>query len=685
MATKASDLQPLQITVGVQPDTDRTPFSTPHYAFSDKIRSFRGIMQKIGGWRNFPFSNGAVIEGIARSLYSAFIDNGAKSLIGTNDKLYSLIGQDLTNITPLNTDTTAIANSLATDFGTLASNPIATHINSTTITVIDANAPKYANGDDYTLSGATAVGGVGTGALNAVHVIRSTTATTVSFITATTATSTATGGGSVVRKTGRMTVTAAAHGMANGDRVLIQGAADTGGILAVDINLEFIIRNITTNTFDIFTTGTATSSVSGGGGASTTYQSEIPTGAVDVSFGQGYGGGKYGAGLYGVSKTFVNGLVYPRIWFFDRFADTALMTPGNQTGIYQWQGDTAAAPVLVENAPTEVNYIFVSDNILVTLGAGGTLNRIFSSDQGDPTNWTGSSTNQVFDDDVEGAGQLITHISANGVNLIFTPTQTYLFSYIGIPDIWNIQLLDNSIGIIGPMARVSVNNIAYWMGPENFYRWTGGNVEIVPANTQDQCTMLNYVFQNINSAQAYKSFGWYNRIFNEIWFHYPSAGSSECDRVARVSLSDNSWVPDTFDRSCAEYPSNIFGNPRLISEEGTFYVHEFGTDADGEAMAWQLESNLRFNGKKNGLISGFLPDQIMQDGATARLRTWLYPQAPRTMFDETFTFPDAMNNSGQIPVQVGGRFWKYDWAGAALGQEFIMGQWMEFIQPGADN
>lgn len=685
MATKVSEFQSIQVAPGFQPSTDRTAFSTPHYTAADKVRCFRGIPQKIGGWRSFPFLSGATISGIARSLFSAVLSGVVKTLIGTSQKLYYVNGQTLTNITPLDTATVAAANSLATDYGTLALNPITTVNGSTTLTIADANAPKYAVNDVVTLSGAAGVGGVPNTDINAAHVIRSVGASSYTIRVATAATSAATGGGAaVVRATGRITVTSATHGQNDGDRVKINAAANTGGILAASINIEFIIRNVTINTFDIFTAGTATSSVSASGGASTTYQVELADGSVNQSFGQGYGMGKYGVGKYGVSKSSTTGIVYPRIWFFDRFSETVLMTAGNQTGLYQWTGTTTTAPTLVSGAPTAINYQFVSDNIVVTFGAGGVLNRIFSSDQGDPTNWTASSTNQVFDDDIEGASQLISHVPAAGVNLIFTQQQTYIFQYIGLPLVWSIQLLDNSAGIIAPMARCSVNNVAYWMGRDNFYRWRGADVETIPANSQAQCTALNYVFNDINQNQSYKAFAWFNSFYNEVWFHYPSASSNECDRVVTVSLDDNNWMPHTFDRTCAEYPNNSLINPRLISSDGTLYIHEYGTDADNEAMAWTLTSNLigrKSGSKKTLLISGFVPDSVSFGSINFNVNTYQYPQSQNTVFSKNYTVTPTTE---KVDIQVGGRYWKYTWSGATIGQNWIMGNWMEALQESAE-
>lgn len=684
MATKKSIINPIQITPGVQPNTDRTPYSTPHYTFSDKIRFWRGIPQKIGGWLQFMFEYGLTIQGVARTLYSAVIDNVATTIIGTNSYLYALYGQVLTNITPLQTTTTAIASSLTTDFATLGANPIATVNGTSNLIITDTNAASYQVNDDYTLSGATTTNGILNTAINAQHVVRTVGINSITINVSGTATSTGSGGGaSVVRSTGLITAAATANGITNGWRIKILGATTTGGVTAIEINNEFIARNVATNAFGFMTSGTATSFVSGGGGSGTTYQIQIMPGNVDQSLGIGYGLGLYSAGLYGVSKSSTTGITYPQIWFPDRFGDRIVLTPGNQGPIYIWDGNIDIAPVLLENAPTAVNYMFVSSNILVTFGYQDIDNQIFSSDIDDATIWTASSTNQVFQDVIYGADRLISSVPVLGINLIFTSSQTYTFSYIGLPLVWAIQLIDNSIGIIAPMARCSVNNTAFWMGQNNFYYWSGGNVSIIPANTQDQCTCLKYVFGNMNTGQISKTFSWYNPKFNEVWFHYPSASSDECDRVVRVSVSDMVWAIDTLQRGCAEYPENLFNVPRMIDVNGGFFNHETGENNNTDPLPFTLTSNIRTAGKDTALLSGFVPDSIQTGDINVELQAFLFPQSLTTpTFDQTYIISD---DGPRENIQIGGRFWQYTWSGDELDQDWIMGAWFELLQDSAPN
>jgi hypothetical protein len=674
-----SNLRPIDTLSGVEPPTDKTKVATKHFTNSDKIRFRNGLPEKIGGWQSIEFDYDETVDGYARSLFTSFINGKYYTVIGTNTKLYSLIGSALDNITPAVTTPTAAANSLSTHYDTLSNNPISATNGSMFVTIADTEAALFVPGDIYVIAGATAFAGLGIGDLNGDFIVREVGINLITVYVGVAANATTTGGGNaVVRSSGLITVDSTAHGQLDGDRVKIESAGNTGGVLAADINMEFIIRNVTTDTFDVMTEGTATSSVTAAGGAGTEYYIEIPDGLINETNAQGYGAGMYGLGLYGTALVSNTSRSYPRIWFMDRYADTIIMTPGNQTGVYQWQGTVEAAPVLIPNAPTAINYVFVSDNIMVTFGAGGIENRVFASDQNDIEEWTSSSVNQVFDDDIEGIGRLTSHCPVEDYNLIFTEFETYKMRYIGLPFVWEITPVDETIGLIAPMARCSVKGMAFWMGQENFYFYRGGTVEIIPSNASSQSTCLQYVFQNINWGQKSKCFGWYNKQYNEVWFHYPDANSNEPNRLVRVNLLDFTWSIDTMDRTCAEYPNVKLVNPRLMNV-GTLYKHEFGTDADGEPMAFTLTSNRKWYGTDTANQIFLVPDSTQAGTININQSGYLYPQSTTAMYSNNY---DVTQSTEHIAVTNNGRYYEYTWSGDELGQNWTMGTWFEEPQKG---
>lgn len=670
----SGELQPIQVLPGVEPSTDRSSTTTQHYTNAKHIRFVGGFPEKIGGWESLSLDFGEAIDGKTRSIFSYKLSGYIRYLIGTNTRLYDLFGSVATNITPVKTSTIAIADSLDTYYGTLSSDPLATIDGSTTITVTDT-AHKFQVGDTATLSGASTTNGIPAGEINTDQYVRSVTTNSWTFIVSTAATATGSGGGaSVVRTSGHITVNSTSHALGDGDRVKIASAADTGGITAAQINLEHIIRNVTTNAFDVYTTGTATSSVSSGGGASTTYQKPIDSGTEDTLQGQGYGVGLYGVGLYGVSKS-SSATTSARIWSHDRFGDLTISCAGQGTGIYSWDGDTSEAPVLVTNAPTTVNYVFTSNDIVVALGYDGSSNvgnGITWSDQGGITNW---STGQAGSDRIEGAGRFISHAPASSENLLFTENQTYTFRYIGASTggvlTWQTRFLEN-IGLIAQNARVSVSGVVYWMGLNNFYMWRGATVEVIPSNSGTESTLRNYVFEDINRAQKDKCFAWYNTKFREVWFHYPSAASNEPDRIARFNIDTFEWTLDELTRTAAEYPSILTQNPYLTNDSSVVYLHENGLDADGSGMDWTFTTPFLFGGTNTIEHAAFIPDQSMTGNVTVNIKTKNYPSSASNIYNKTYTITP---NTERVPTEINGRYFQYTVSGSDAGQEFTSGQW----------
>lgn len=672
------------VTPGVQPDTDFTTTSTPHFVNADKIRFRDGYPEKIGGFEGVTIEDDDPINGCLRSIYSYNLSNNVNYLLGTNSNLYYLFGSALTNITPIETSTTAIPNSLDSNYGTLANDPLSTVSGSNEITVSDPGT-IIGVGDTIELSGATGFNGIPAGELNTDHFIRTQTTNSYTFVVSGNASSTGSGGGAaVVQETPIITVNQTAHGYPEGARILIASATGFAGIPAGDINKEHIIRTVTTNAYDIVVDTIATSSVSGGGGAATTVQGEIADGLCDATSAQGYGAGLYGVGLYGISKTSSSGEIDARTWSFDRFGNDIVMNPGVQTGVYTWDSNASFAPTLLTNAPTEVDYVFVSNEIVVTLGASDTPARIQWSDQGNSTVWTPLATNQAGQDDIEQAAKFISHINLKRINLLFTQSQVYTFRYIGRPLIWETRLLDDKSGIIGKNARVQHNGIAYWMGSDNFYYYKSGNVEIIPSNTTNETTLKRFVYENITTSQTSKIFAWYNRDFNEVWWHYPSETSGEPDLVVRLNVKELTWTLDTFDRSAGEYPTQLRTFPYLgkvndDDETSDIFQHEKGADADGVAMPFSLSTHFFDTGLDTANTLALEPDSLQVGDITCTVNVKKYAQSSQLYGSRDLTIEPTTE---VLSYRLNSRYIQYVISGNELGQTWRAGNWQENLSKG---
>ena len=383
-----------------------------------------------------------------------------------------------------------------------------------------------------------------------------------------------------------VTVTINSHGALDGDYVTFSGVVGPiGGIPQSEFNAEFIVDQVTTNTFTITTTTAATSSTSGGGSAITA-AFQISVGNAIASVGYGWGAGTWSRGAWGSGNPtpVVN---VQRDWFLQNF-DNDLVANIRNGAIYYWQysGGTATRATLLStttisgvapaDVPTEAMQILVSQNDKHLLAFGCTpfgggaadplLIRFATQDQ--PNVWTPLVTNSAGFLRVSRGSAIVCAVATRQEILVFTEGTLNSLQFLGTTDVFGLQELADNISILSPRAVVTVNNTAYWMGHDKFYAY-GGRVETLP------CTLRNHVFQNLNYDQADQIVSGTNEGWNEVWWFYPTADSNINNAYVIYNHLEKIWYYGTIDRtawsdsSLREYPQAITGTYVTGSISGT--------------------------------------------------------------------------------------------------------------------
>ena len=138
----------------------------------------------------------------------------------------------------------------------------------------------------------------------------------------------------------QVSVTLTGHGATTGDYVTFSGAVAVGGITAPQLNLEFEVTVLDSNTFTIETAGTATSVVAGGGGTVIVVAFQINIGADTSIGGYGWGAGVWSRGTWG-SGSIVPAIVNVRLVFMDNFNNDLIFSLNNEGPIYHWTYDAS--------------------------------------------------------------------------------------------------------------------------------------------------------------------------------------------------------------------------------------------------------------------------------------------------------------------------------------------------------
>jgi hypothetical protein len=330
-----------------------------------------------------------------------------------------------------------------------------------------------------------------------------------------------------------------------------------------------------------------------------------------------------------------------RLWTNDNFGQDLIIAPRGG-GIYYWSATTGVtARALLLNTvsttngyagqfvPNTTNQIIGSSiqRFAIAFGANPydptNANTTFDpllvrwSDQENPYEWVPAVTNQSGEYRLNIGSYIVCARSTRQEILVWSDAAIYSMQYLGPPYVWGFQLLQDNISIMGPNAAITVNNVTYWMGTDKFYRYTG-RVETL------NCTLRQYVFQDINQDQNFQVYAGSVEGYNEIWWFYCSADSDIANRYVIYNYLDDVWYYGNMSRT-AWLDSGLRQYP-MAADAANFRVlyHENGVDdvsgltavpivsyvqssdfdiGDGHnfGFVWRILPDLTFNGSTSGV------------------------------------------------------------------------------------
>ncbi len=542
---------------------------------------------------------------------------------GTSAKYYIESGGVYNDITPIRQYT----------YSATLTNPFTTTNGQNTISVSDTDHGAQAGSIVY-FTGSSAVGGIPAAEINTRHAITSITDANTYVITVTSsASSSATGGGTVTATyyiNGRLlgsnpfattngsnvvTVTATGHGGQTGDYVTFSGASTFAN---VDMNGEFTITVIDTNSYTVNASTNASSTTSGGGSAvRATYQ--ITIGPQDQVAQVGWGADGWGNGNWGGVGTFVPDAL--RLWSAMNFGEDLVYAPRGG-GVYYWDATSGLTTrgVSIETLPGATdppvvqNLVFVSDvyRFVFCFGSNDVGSDIQDpmlirwADQESVTDWLPSATNQAGSLRLSHGSQIIAAVQTRQEILVWTDTSVYSLQYLGAPLVWGAQLLGDNISIVGPNAASVASGVVYWMGVDKFYMYDG-RVQTL------NCDLRKYVFQDINSTQYLAYFSGTIEGYNEVWWFYASQSSTTIDRYVVYNYLEKIWYYGNMART-AWFDAGLRDYPQAATYSNNLVNHEFGNDDNTSGIPVPINAYIESaefdiqDGHNIGFVWRILPD-----------------------------------------------------------------------------
>jgi hypothetical protein len=457
-----------------------------------------------------------------------------------------------------------------------------------------------------------------------------------------------------------LVVSDTAHGATEGSFVTYSGAVSLGGnVTATVLNAEYqIAAVINADSYRIVVPVTANASDSGDGGASVVGAYQLNVGPEIQQALSGWGTGPWGFGSWGNGLPGAEPL---RIWNQANFGEDLIFGPRGG-GLFYWdatggvgtRGVNIAGMMGASDVPTAVSKLLVSDvsRFVLCFGSnplgGSVLDPMLIrwSDQEDFLNWTPAITNQAGDLRLSTGSQIITAVQTRQEILVFTDLALYSLQYQGPPFVWGAQTMADNISIIGPNAVAVANNTTYWMGDDKFYVYNGRTQTL-------RCDLRQYIFQSFNFEQRDQVFAGTNEAFNEVWWWYPSAGSTVPDRYVVFNYEENIWYYGDLTRT-AWLDSAASGRP-VAAVDNRLVVHETGVD-DGTngtlvpipAYINSAEFDIQ-DGQNFGFIWRVVPDVTFR-GSTANNPAITMTLLPLQSSGSGYNNPASVAGTNSAPV-----------------------------------
>jgi hypothetical protein len=497
--------------------------------------------------------------------------------------------------------------------------------------------------------------------------------------------------------TSTLTVSDTAHGAVINDFVTYSGAVSLGGnITAPVLNQEYQVASVVdADSYTVIAKDTngdevlADADDTGNGGASVVGAYQINTGTNFFVGSTGWGVNGWGDSAFGESSaiSLTNQL---RLYSQDVFGDD-LVFNARGGGVYYWDESaglsTRAIPLTslpsASDAPVAALQVMVSDidrHVLcfgVNPLGGSDIDPLLVrwSDQEDAGNWTPTAINSSGGQVLSTGTTIVGAIKTRQEILIFTDAGIQSMRYVGAPFIYSFSPVAESVSLISPNAAASAADSVFFMDREGFYVYRGA-VQRLP------CSVLRYVFDNIQIDQRFKVFAVANPDDTEVTWYYP-VGDTDADITNYVTYNylEDVWSVGTLDRGAyihaptKEYPVAASNDTTNLSSN-YLYIHEFGYDADGQPLNAYIESGGIGLGDGESFMSmrRVLPDFTFRgQSSTADLSIEVkgrdFPLGSETLLDTA----EIESNTGQFHIRARTREAIIKISSSALGYGWTLG------------
>lgn len=270
-------------------------------------------------------------------------------------------------------------------------------------------------------------------------------------------------------------------------------------------------------------------------------------------------------------------------------------------------GGTAstATPVPTNNR----GVIVTPERHAVLIGAGGNPRRVAWSSREDYTEWDfADPTNTAGYLDLDTSSKIIMCAAVREGTIIWTEDEAWLMQYVGLPYVYAITRIGYGCGLVAPRAFATTAGRCIWMSRESFWLYDGGTVRPL------RCDVGAYVFEDIDSDEGIRiTHGAENGLYPEVWFWYPSNGSTVPDKYVAYNYAEDWWTIGSMTRTAAA-GAGVLDYPMASDELNDIFYQENGWTAAGASLQgdrWVETGSLNI---QNGNVVSHIRQAITDSG-----------------------------------------------------------------------
>jgi len=301
-------------------------------------------------------------------------------------------------------------------------------------------------------------------------------------------------------------------------------------------------------------------------------------------------------------------------WALDNWGEYLIASPHNGA-IYYWNPSASDHCNIMPYAPlvNEGCFVAMPERQIVAYGSSFTGVKdpmlVRWCDIGDFADWIGTVTNQAGSFRIPKGSKIVGGMQGPQQGLLWTDIGVWSMQYINQPLIYSFNELGAGCGLVSRKAAGVLSGTVYWMSQSQFFRLSGGGVEVVP------CPIWDVIFQNLDFDYIENVRCAPNSRFGEISWYYPTISSKgtstegQPSRYVKYNAILNQWDYGSMTRT-AWIDQGVFGPPMGTGNRNYVQQHETSPDADGTAMLSSFQTG--YFALQEGDLKTFV-DQVWAD------------------------------------------------------------------------